>query len=47
MVTYIKNMVCIRCRMAIKTWTENTGLVFTGVKTWEAGIMEKAVKGFK
>jgi len=37
---YIKNMVCIRCRMAVETELEKLGLHPTKIELGEAEIME-------
>jgi len=38
---YIKNMVCIRCQMVVKTELEKLGLHYIDVKIGEADIIEK------
>jgi AraC-like DNA-binding protein/copper chaperone CopZ len=40
MTIYIKNMVCIRCKMAVETELENMGLHFTRVDLGQADITE-------
>src|ERR1044072_5422576 len=37
---YIKNMVCIRCKMVVKTELEKLGLHYTTVELGEVEIME-------
>jgi len=38
---YIKNMVCIRCKMVVRAELEKLGLHYTTVELGEVEIMEK------
>jgi AraC-like DNA-binding protein len=40
MIVYIKNMVCIRCKIVVKSELEKLGLHYTDVKIGEASIVE-------